>query len=123
MKTSEFVITRVPVLNIFFQITVSYWPFVWMRHGKTRSNKTFRLHERFCIIYNKKLSSFRCFFCRDRYVSIKPAICKFLPVKFSKHSKLIAPNVFPNILILMPLENFSPHYQSGFQLNPGKINI
>ena len=54
---------------------------------------------------------------------LKSAICKFLPVKFSKDSKLIAPNVFSNILILMPLENFSPHYQSGFQLNPGKINI
>ena len=54
---------------------------------------------------------------------LKPAICKFLPVKFSKDSKLIAPNVFPNILIIMPLENFSPHYQSGFQLNPGKINV
>ena len=40
-----------------------------------------------------------------------------------KDSKAIAPNVFPNILISIPPVNYSPHYQSGFHLNPSKMSI
>ena len=40
-----------------------------------------------------------------------------------KDSKGIALNVFANILISVSLKTLSPHYQSGFQLNPLKIGI
>ena len=40
-----------------------------------------------------------------------------------KDSKRIAPRAPRNILILIFPENFSTHYQSGAQLNPGNISI
>ena len=60
---------------------------------------------------------------KHRPVSIQTRNLQIFACEIFKNSKGIAPNVFPNILISMRPENFSPHYQSGFQLNPGKISI
>ena len=40
-----------------------------------------------------------------------------------KDRRGIAPNVFVNISISVSPENFSPHYQSGFQLNPVRLTF
>ena len=117
MPHLEFVITRVQCTkDIFSRKHVSYCPFIWIHHDKTLNNRIFRLQERLRIIYNEKYSFFRCFFDRE---------CNFriFASKIFNNSKGIAPNVFANISISMPPENFSSHYQSGFQLNPGKIGI
>ena len=71
----------------------------------------------------KNIHPFNISFKETDQFLIKLAICKFLSVKFLKHSKGLTPNIFANILSRMPLENFGPHYQSGFQLNSGKIGI
>ena len=94
-----------------------------MRHDRTLSNRTFSLHERFRIIYNEKHSSFRCFFYRGRSVSVQTCILRIFANEIFEDTKGIAPNVFPNILISVPPDNFSPHYQSCFQLKPCKISI
>ena len=56
-------------------------------------------------------------------LSIQTRNLPILATDIFKDSEGIARNEFANILISMPSENFSPHYQSGFQLNPGKIGI
>ena len=94
-----------------------------MRHGRTLINKTFKLHERFPIIDNEKHSAFQCFFYRDRSVSIETFNLQIFASETFKDSKRHNPNIFLYILITMHPENFSPHYQSGFQANPGKITI
>ena len=65
----------------------------------------------------KSIHSFHVFSTDTDLFPFKLGIWEFLLVKFSKTEKVIA------ILILMALENFSLHYQFGFQLNPGKIGI
>ena len=61
--------------------------------------------------------------CIETSVSIQTGNLRIFPSEIFKSSKRIAPNVFANILNSMPPENFSPHYQSSFQPNPGKIGI
>ena len=65
------------------------------------------------------MKNIRCFFDRDRSVSIQTHNMRIIASEIFKDSKGIAPNLFPNILIPMLHDNLSPHYQSGFQLNPG----
>ena len=108
MPPLEFVITRVVhcTKDIFSRQHVSYWPFVWMvkTHGRTLSNRTFGLHERFCIIFNEKHSFCRYFFYRDRSVSIKTRNLRIFACEIFKETKEIDPIVFSNILI--SLHNF-----------------
>ena len=68
-----------------------------MRHGRTLSNRTFRLHEKFRIIYNEKHSSFKYFFYRDKSVPIRTRNFQVFASEFFEDSKRSAPNVFPNI--------------------------
>ena len=85
---SEFVITRIHCTkDIFYRKHVSYYLFVWMRHGRTLSNKTFRILERFRIIYNKNHSSFNVSSVEMDLFLFKLAICEFFSVKFSKTQK------------------------------------
>lgn len=56
-------------------------------------------------------------------VSVQTRNLKVLAKEILNKSKGIARNIFAKILISMPPENFSPHYQSGFHLNPGKFGI
>ena len=56
-------------------------------------------------------------------VSVQTRNLKVLAKEILKDSKGIARNIFAKILISMPPENFSLHYQSGFHLNPGKFGI
>ena len=72
-----------------------------MHHGKTMSNRTFRLHERFRIIFNEKHSSLRCFFYRNRFVSIQTGNMRIFATEILKDSKGIVPNLFPKMLISM----------------------
>ena len=55
--------------------------------------------------------------------SIKTDVFRIFVSKIFRGSRGIASNVFANILMSMPPEIFGPLYQSGFQLNPGKIGI
>ena len=94
-----------------------------MRHGRTLGNRISKLHERFRIIFNEKHSSFQYFFYTDRFASIQTRNLRIFASETFKDPKEIAPSVFANILIAMAPENFSPHYQSGFQMSPGKTGI
>ena len=94
---------------------------MWL--SRTLNNRISRLHERFLIACNEKHSSFRCFFERDRSVYIQIGNSRILAKEILKDSEGITRNKFGNILISMPPENFSSHYQSGFHLNPGKFGI
>ena len=78
------------------------------------NTRIFMPHEIFLITYYEKYSFFRCFFYRDRSLSIQ--------TRNFQDSKDIAGDVFAKILISMSPENFSPQYQSGYQLNRGKID-
>ena len=94
-----------------------------MRHGRTLNKRIPRLRERFRIIYNEKNSFFQFFFDRDRSVSIQTGNLQIFSNEIFKDSKGIALDVLANILISMTPVNFSPYYQSGFQLKPDKIGI
>ena len=94
-----------------------------MRYSRTLNNRIFRLLERFRVIYNEKNSSFLGFFDTDRFASIQTPNLRDLASEVFRDSKGITPNAFANISILVPPENSSPNYQSGFQLNPGKFGI
>ena len=115
---SDFVITRVHCTK-----HVSYCQFLWTRHSRTLSKKTFRPRERFFIIYNEKHSFLQCFFYSDRSVSIQTRNLQTFASETFEYSTGIVPNVFPDILMSMPSGYFSPGYQSGFQLNPLKCCI
>ena len=56
------------------------------------------------------------FFDRDIPVYFQTRNLQILATEVFKDSKGIPRNVFPNILIPMPPENFTPHCQSGFPL-------
>ena len=73
-------------------------------HGRTLSNRTLGLYERFCFALNEKHSFCRYYFYRDRSVSIKTHNLRIFASEIFKESKEIDPNVFPNILI--SLRNF-----------------
>ena len=73
----------------------------------------------FLLFTMKNIHYFDVFFCRNKSVSIQIRNLRIFASQISKVSKVIAPNLFLKILISMPPENFSPHYQFGFQLNRG----
>ena len=56
------------------------------------------------------------FFDRERSVYFQTQNLQIRATEVFKDSKGIPQNVFPNILISMPPENFTPHCQSGFPL-------
>ena len=60
---------------------------------------------------------------RHRSVSVEMQNLRILATEIFKDSKGTARDVFGNILISVPPENFSLHYQSGFQLNPGNRSV
>ena len=68
----------------------------------------------FLSLAMENTKSVRCFNNRNRSVSIQTRNLRILPTETFKYLKDIAQNVFANILISSPHENFSPHYQSGF---------
>ena len=85
-----------------------------MRPGRTLSNTTFKLHQRFRITENEEHLLFRCFSYGDSSVSIQTRNLQIFASEAFKDSEGHNPNVFLYILITMPPENFSPHYQFGF---------
>ena len=58
-----------------------------MGHAWTMSNRTFRLHESFRIIYNEKYSFFQCSFSTDRSVSVQTRNLRFFANEIFKDSK------------------------------------
>ena len=58
---------------------------------------------------------------RERSVSIQTCNLRIFASEIFKGSKRIALNVFSKILISLPTENFSPHYQSGFFISWNEV--
>ena len=90
MVTSVFVVTRMHCTKYFFsRITRQrYWPFVWMRHGRTLSNRTSG------FMKDEKQSSFWCFFYRDRSVSILTLNLRILTSEIWKTQKELLQTYF-----------------------------
>ena len=66
-------------MNAFFDSQFKYFPLIWMRHSRTNSSKTGKLHKRCLrIIYNDKQSLFKELLEEDSSVSIHERNVKIL---------------------------------------------
>ena len=81
-------------MNSFFSSKFSYFPLLWMCHGRTVNSKIDKLHERCLrVIYNDKKSSFKELLETDKSVPIHIKNLQVLATGMFKVYRNISPSI------------------------------